>query len=96
MQREDQFLEDVLKIFHNSKGSVRNTIRKWHNDERPETTDKYLRAEWKPYPNIPFNHAAGQYEPLSIETKHVPKHRPTTEEEHALFTKMEIPESPIN
>jgi len=69
MQREDQFLEDVLKIFHNSKGSIRNTIEKLQNNVQVELLDEheFLHAEWKPYPEIPFKHASGQYEPLSRE-----------------------------
>jgi len=67
VQREDQFLEDVLKIFHNSKVSVQNTITKWHHDEQSDSVDEHehLHAEWKPYPETPFKHASGQFEPLS-------------------------------
>jgi len=67
VQPEDQFLEDVLKIFHNSKGSVINTIIKRQNSEQSEMNDnnEHLHAEWKPYPEVPFKHASGQYESLS-------------------------------
>ena len=29
MQRKDHLSDDVIKIFHNAKGSVKNNVEKW-------------------------------------------------------------------
>lgn len=58
MHREEKILEDILQIFHNSKGSIKNNLARWKekNEELP------IKVEWQPYPKVPFPHAAGQYE----------------------------------
>lgn len=58
MHQEDKIIEDILRIFHNSKGSISNNVARWQE----ESEDTPLKVEWKPYPNTPFSHAAGQYE----------------------------------
>ena len=63
MQREDYLSNDVIKIFHNAKISVKNNVEKWVDNENyivdsKEPTD----IEWNS--NSQRDQAAGEYEPL--------------------------------
>ncbi len=65
MQQEDRFSEDVIKIFHNAKGSLRHKIVEWTNDYEAFHDCEQDKNYWKTaYPPTPFDHAAGEYEPL--------------------------------
>lgn len=68
MHREEKTIEDILQIFHNSKGSIRNNLARWQDKSEDEKTS--LKVEWQPYPRTPFLHAAGQFEEY---TKKVPE-----------------------
>lgn len=68
MQQEDRFSEDVIKIFHNAKGSLAHKIVEWTNDyEASHTHDSNIKHWHATYPSTPFDHAAGEYEPLPRE-----------------------------
>lgn len=60
MQREEKILEDIIQIFHNSKGSIKNNLARWQVTS--EEKELPIKVEWQPYPKTPFFHAAGQYE----------------------------------
>ena len=67
MLQEDRFSEDVIKIFHNAKGSLRNKIVEWTSNHESNTDyeHKPLRTHWNAtHSQTPFDHAAGEYEPL--------------------------------
>jgi len=40
MQREDQLVEDVLKIFHNAKCLIENNIDRWQEEQLEVTQEK--------------------------------------------------------
>lgn len=68
MQQEDRFSKDVIKIFHNAKGSLAHKIVEWTNDyEASRTHDPNTKHRHPAYPSTPFDHAAGEYEPLPRE-----------------------------
>lgn len=72
MLRNDRLSEDVIKIFHNAKGSVRNNISKWTENATAETKSAYelKSTQRRNYDASPFDHAAGEYEPLPREHTH--------------------------
>jgi len=72
MLRSDRLSEDVIKIFHNAKGSVRNNISKWTENATAETKSDYElnSPPRRNYDSSPFDHAAGEYEPLPREHTH--------------------------
>ena len=72
MQSSDRLSEDVIKIFHNAKGSVRKNISKWTEDANIELDNGHepQHPKWINY-DSPFDHAAGEYEPLPEERIHL-------------------------
>lgn len=56
MQHNDRLSEDVIKIFHNAKGSVRNNITKWTKNASVDISNE---AQWKNHDSS-FNHAVGE------------------------------------
>ena len=88
MQRNDRLSEDVIKIFHNAKGSVSKNISKWTKNANVKLDNEHVPKH--PQSNnhdSPFDHAAGEYEPLSEERTHfntaedsnIPVHDNTTQ-----------------
>ena len=61
MLKKDHMSNEVIKIFHNSKGSVKNNLDKWVNHAY-ENDDEEV--------NLQRNHAAGEYEPLQERNTH--------------------------
>jgi len=64
MPNNDHISDEVVKIFHNSKGSIKKNLEKWvnHTDEIKE--DDKVNLNWDSNADSQHNHAAGEYEPL--------------------------------
>ncbi|MBO1912811.1 hypothetical protein J4G37_49410, partial [Microvirga sp. 3-52] len=64
MQQKDHLSDDVIKIFHNAKGSVKNDVEKWieNNNFYMANHEKPTDMGWNS--NSQRDHAAGEYEPL--------------------------------
>lgn len=61
MQLNDRLSAEIIKIFHNSKGSIQNDIIKWTN----QPSDKHIHEmkNWDSYLEQPSTpHAAGEFE----------------------------------
>ena len=74
MQRSDRLSEDVIKIFHNAKGSVIKNISKWTKNASVELDNEHelQHLKWDNHDSH-FDHAAGEYEPLPTEHTHPKK-----------------------
>lgn len=72
MQRKDHLSDDVIKIFHNAKGSVKNNLEKWVDTNNTQTTnsEEPIDIGWNSNSNSQHDHAAGEYEPLQERNKH--------------------------
>lgn len=46
MQVNNRISEDIIKIFHNSKGSVQNDIHKWISEKNNENTNYKRKKEY--------------------------------------------------
>ena len=70
MQRKDHISDDVIKIFHNAKGSVKNNLEKWvdNNDAQMANSEEPIDIGWNS--NSQRDHAAGEYEPLHERNTH--------------------------
>ncbi|QUW21615.1 hypothetical protein JSQ81_17760 [Sporosarcina sp. Marseille-Q4063] len=70
MQRKDHLSDDVIRIFHNAKGSVKNNVEKWvdNNDAQMANSEEPADVEWNS--NSQRDHAAGEYEPLQERNTH--------------------------
>lgn len=61
MQLDSRLSKEIIKIFHNSKGSVQNNIVKWTNNTIDKRTHE--KTNWDTLSeHIPNSHLAGQYE----------------------------------
>lgn len=69
MQRSDQISQDVIKIFHNAKGSVSKNISKWtvKDNVEPDNSQPLQPTKWKNH-DSPFEHIAGECETLPNES----------------------------
>jgi hypothetical protein len=70
MQQKDHLSDDVIKIFHNAKGSVKNNVEKWI-----ENNNSYMAGNEEPTDigwnsNSQPDRAAGEYEPLQERNTH--------------------------
>ncbi|WP_172369945.1 hypothetical protein [Sporosarcina jiandibaonis] len=72
MQRKDHLSDDVIKIFHNAMGSVKNNVEKWtdHNAAYMAGSEETVDRDWNSNSNSQRNHAAGEYEPLQERNTH--------------------------
>ena len=72
MQRKDHLSDDVIKIFHNSKGSVKNNLEKWvdNTDAQMANSEDPIDIGWNSNSNSQRDHAAGEYEPLQERNTH--------------------------
>ena len=72
MQQKDHLSDDVIKIFHNAKGSVKNNLEKWVDNINTQTTnsEEPIDIGWNSNSNSQYDHAAGEYEPLQERNKH--------------------------
>ena len=70
MQRKDHISDDVIRIFHNAKGSVKNNLEKWvdNTDAQVANSEEPINIGWNP--NSQRDHAAGEYEPLQERDTH--------------------------
>lgn len=64
MERKDHISDDVIRIFHNAKGSVRNNLEKWVDNTDVEVANSEEPNDIGWNPNSQRDHAAGEYEPL--------------------------------
>lgn len=64
MQHKDHLSDDVIRIFHNAKGSVKNNVEKWvnHIDAQMSNSEESADIGWNS--NSQRDHAAGEYEPI--------------------------------
>lgn len=68
MQRKDHLSDDVIKIFHNAKGSVKNNVEKWVDpNDTQMTKSEETNIGWNS--TSQRDHAAGEYEPLKAKNK---------------------------
>ena len=72
MQRKDHLSDDVIKIFHNAKGSVKNNLEKWvdNNNSQMTNNEEPIDIGWNLNSNSQRDHAAGEYEPLQERNTH--------------------------
>lgn len=73
MQLNKKISEDIIKIFHNSKGSVQNNIHKWTNEKSSRNEHQKVNSK-KNYPPSDY-HQANQE---SKKTRHSYIHREKT------------------
>lgn len=56
MQREDRYSEDVIKIFHNAKGSIKNKIDEWTDNENRKQENEPEPQKSKKEKNLELTH----------------------------------------